>query len=145
MISWHRENFSEAGKFFSKGYISLSRNISVFFCRTDGSAMIYTSLFPNAGKFGAISIILEAVVRELDPDGLATDDAVPCDEDVGVPCEGHPRLRLQVQHTIRRPAALLAYRGQLHEQASDDAACFLSAASDLKHRSSAPRSRRSPT
>jgi hypothetical protein len=107
--------------------------------------MIYTPLFPNAGKFGAISIILEAVVRELDPDGLATDDAVPCDEGVGVPCEGQPRLRLQVQHTIRRPAALLAYRGQLHEQASDDAACFLSAASDLKHRSSAPRSRRSPT
>ena len=31
--------------------------------------MIYTPLFPNAGKFGAISIILEAVVRELDPDG----------------------------------------------------------------------------
>ena len=42
-----------------------------------GYPMIYTPLFPNAGKFGAISIILEAVVRELDPDGLATDDAVP--------------------------------------------------------------------
>ena len=107
--------------------------------------MIHTPLFPNAGKLGAITTIFEAVVREFDPDRLAADDAVPCDEDVGVPCEGQPRLRLQVQHAIRQPAALLAYRGQLHEQAPDDAACFLAAASDLIHRFFAPQSRKSLT
>ena len=47
--------------------------------------MIHTPLFPNAGKLGVITIIFEAVVREFDPDRLAADDAVPCDEDVGVP------------------------------------------------------------